>query len=68
MKYPNLRAEMTRRGYTFEDVAKLIGVGIPSISQKLSGKRDFSTNEIKIICNHFNLQFEYLFNENIIQK
>lgn len=68
LKYPNLRAEMTRRGYKLEDLAKIIEVGVPAISQKLNGNRDFGTDEIKLICNHFNLPFEYLFNESIIQK
>lgn len=65
MKYPNLRAEMARRGYTLDDVGKIIGVSGGAVSHKLNGKRDFDIVEVKKICEHFQMSFEELFNESI---
>lgn len=61
MEYPNLKAEMARRGYTFEDLGKIIGVTAGAISLKLNGKRDFDILEIKKLCEHFKMPFEELF-------
>lgn len=63
MKYPNLRAEMARRGYTLEKLGEVIGLKAGAISLKLNGKRDFDIVEIKKICEHFNMSFEVLFCE-----
>ena len=54
---------MARRGYTLDDLGKVIGVGAGAISMKLKGKRDFDIVEVKKICEHFNMSFEELFNE-----
>jgi transcriptional regulator with XRE-family HTH domain len=61
LKYPNLRAEIARRGYTLNDFGKIIGVSPGAISLKLNGKRDFDIVEVKKICEHFNMSFEQLF-------
>lgn len=63
MKYPNLRAEMARRGYTVETFGEIIGLKSGATSLKLNGKRDFDIVEIKKICEHFNMSFEVLFCE-----
>lgn len=54
---------MARRGYTLDDLGKVIGVGAGAVSMKLNGKRDFDIVEVKQICEHFNMSFEELFNE-----
>lgn len=59
--YPNLRAELTRRGYTYDDLGKVIGLKGSAVSLKLNGKRDFDILEVKKICEHFNMSFEELF-------
>ena len=63
LMYPNLKAEMARRGYTNNDLGKVIGVKGEAVSLKLSGKRDFDILEVKKICEHFGMSFEALFYE-----
>ena len=56
---------MARRGYTLDDLGKVIGLKAGAISLKLNGKRDFDIVEVKKICEHFQMSFEELFNESI---
>lgn len=64
MKYPNLKAEMARRGYSYEDLGKLLGIGGSAISHKMTGRNGFDLEEAKILCKHFKMSFEELFYEN----
>lgn len=60
--FPNLAAEMRRRGETQGDIAKLLGLNsYSSISAKMNGIRDFRICEIETICNHYGMTFEDLF-------
>ncbi len=64
--YPNLKAEFTRRGLIYEDVAPAIGVTVPTFSQKMTGKYPFTLNEAKTIQREVlktDLSIEYLFEE-----
>lgn len=61
MKYPNLRAEMARRGYTNAELGKILGVGESAISHKLHGRNSFDIKEVRILCDHFKMTFEELF-------
>lgn len=54
---------MARRGYTVKTMASLLGITSGALSLKLKGERDFDILEAKKICEHFNMSFEYLFNE-----
>lgn len=61
IKYPNLLAEMARRGDKQKDLAKLIGVATPGISRRLSGQTEWSIGEIEIICEHYGKDYYQLF-------
>ena len=43
--YPNLRAEVARKGMTMKELAKKIGIGESTMMQKLSGKYAFTLDE-----------------------
>ena len=43
--YLNAKAEMIRRGLRLEDVAKLMGMSISTLSMKLNGKYQFTFKE-----------------------
>ena len=43
--YPNLRAEFSRRGLTFANVADAIGVSVTHFSLKMCGKYGFTLEE-----------------------
>lgn len=43
--YPNLRAELTRRGLTMSEFAKRIGMSPQGLSYRMNGKRNFTYPE-----------------------
>lgn len=61
--YPNLDAEMARRRFDRNDLAKAVGITYKSMSQRLTGMIDFSVTEAKKIQELFGGEFtmEYLF-------
>ena len=61
VKYPNLLAEMARRGEKQKDIAELLGTTAASVCRKLSGQVDWSTNEIDILCEHYKKDYSQLF-------
>lgn len=59
--YPNLRAEMARRGETVEDLADLLGITRPAMNLKINKKTGFNQKQIGLIISHFDEPYEYLF-------
>lgn len=59
--FPNLVAEMAKRGETKKSIAKLLGVSNPTVSRKFSGKLNWNMSEIEILCKHFNKDYYELF-------
>ena len=67
MVYANLKAEMTRKGLTTLEVAKVVGISERAMRNKLNGVTDFSWKQVcKIQSEIFpQLSKEYLFNQEI---
>ncbi len=61
--YLNLKAEMARKSLNGAFMAKLINVETRTFHNKINGISDFTISEIKIICQYFDMTFEYLFAE-----
>ena len=61
IKYPNLLAEMRRRGETQEDIARLLNIARTTVNIKLQGKRDWTISEIDKICSHYEMSYYDLF-------
>lgn len=59
--YPNLRAEIARRGDTLETLSDVLGLSPPSIARRLSGKIEWSKSEIDLLCARYNVEYEKLF-------
>ena len=59
--YPNLVSEMAKRGETQKDIAKILGISIPTISRKFSGQIDWNITEVDILCEYFNKDYYQLF-------
>jgi len=61
--YPNLRAEMARKNIKATVVAEVLGISYDTMSNKMTGKSDFTRAEIFKIRDEFfpNLTLEYLF-------
>lgn len=65
--FPNLEAEMARKGLKGKDLAKVLGVRIATVYDKLNGKYSFSLDEAMIIKQTFFPEYsiEYLFSKEI---
>ena len=60
--YKNLLAEMARVGMTKKELAKKIGLSEASITNKMSGFREWKISEVKAITKLFpDVDFNYLF-------
>jgi transcriptional regulator with XRE-family HTH domain len=61
--FPNLIAEMARKGITQTDICKCINKNKSTVSEKMNGKREFKISEIIKIKDTFfsELTLEYLF-------
>ena len=63
--YPNLNAEMARRGLTQREIAPLLGIKTSTLSLKFNGKSGFSLKEAAAIKKilRVDLSLEYLFEQ-----
>lgn len=55
-----LRAEMLRRGYTYETMAAAIGLSSNTFHRKINGKNDFTLSEIQTIIKLLELDDQQL--------
>lgn len=63
--FNNLNAEIARYSLKTADLAKLLGVSLKTVTNKLDGKTEFTLSEIKKIASLFpNVSITYLFAEN----
>ena len=60
--YPNLSAELKRKNKRYEDIAKLLNIGIATVNEKMTGKSDFKLKEFKVLKSKWfpNCTLEYL--------
>lgn len=64
VKYPELAAEMVRNGDTQRTLAKKLGMTYQAIWRRLSGRVEFTIDEIEDICELYGKTFEELFKRN----
>lgn len=58
--FPNILAEIARRGLSRLEVAKLLGISENSLRWKLNGHRPFLLDEIFTLAKEFNCSLDYL--------
>ncbi len=58
--FPNIKAEMGRRGETNGSMAKVLGMSVVSYGYKLQGKREFTLAEVHNLAEHFETSIDYL--------
>ena len=58
--YPNLLGQKAYHKLTEDDMAGIIGISRTSYQKKMKSGR-FTPTECKVLCEHFNKPFEYLF-------
>lgn len=61
VKYPELAAEMARRGDTQGTIAKLLNINNTSVSQRFSGELKWRIDEIEKICEYYGKTYDELF-------
>jgi len=59
--YPNLKAEMVRKGLSLKDLAKQVDIRYETFCKKCRGDAEFTIPEIYKIIEIFGMSFEYLF-------
>ncbi len=61
--FPNLLAEMARKGIFIKDLSECVGIDRSTMSLKMNGIREFKLNEMKVIKDTFfpDLTYDYLF-------
>lgn len=55
MKNKYLKSKMVLHGETHEDLAKILGISVQTMSKKINGQTDFTQTEMNIIREHYNL-------------
>lgn len=68
--FPNIRAEMARKGLTATSMAKNLKINERTLGNKLSGKSEFTWTEVNRIKTMFfpNCSLEYLFEQDNSEK
>lgn len=63
--YNKLLGKVKEKGFTLEVLAKMIGINVSTLSQKLNNKSEFRQDEIKRICKVIGIEMndigEYFF-------
>ena len=59
--FPNILAELARKGLTQKDYGEYLGLSPSSISDRLNGVSEFDLTEIKKTCELLNKSFDELF-------
>lgn len=59
--FPEISNQMNKRNEKLKDIANLLNLDISQISRKLSGKVEWTFKDVKILCNHYNMDFKKLF-------
>lgn len=68
--YPNLNAEMSRYNITQKSICNILGINTSTLSDKMTGKKDFKLSECKKIKETYfkNLCIDYLFSEKAVSN
>ena len=61
IKYKNLLIEMVKHGETQSDIANLLGIARTTVNFRISGKSEWTINEIEKICEHYQKDYYELF-------
>lgn len=61
MLFPEIVAEMERRGETRKDLARLLELDVSQITRKLNGDIQWTIGDIEVMTLHYNKDFWELF-------
>lgn len=63
--FPEIVAEMERRGETQSDLARILQLDRSQVGRKLKGEIQWSIGDIEVLTLHYNKDFWELFRKNI---
>lgn len=58
MKSKELKAELVRQGYTYQQVAEMIGISIASFQRRMNNEAEFKASEIRMLAKVLKLDDE----------
>lgn len=62
--FPEIEAEMIRRGETQQDLANLLDLDRTQITRKLKGDIQWTIGDVEILTHHYNKDYWELFRKN----
>ena len=62
--FPEIVAEMERRGESRKDLARLLELDVSQITRKLNGNIQWTIGDIEVMTLHYNKDFWELFRKN----
>ena len=66
--YPNLAAEMARRGESTDDLGKLLGLDRSQVYRKLHGQSKWTLGDAEILYEHYKVDIYKLFKKEEKEK
>ncbi len=66
--FPEIVAEMERRGESRKDLAKLLELDVSQVTRKLNGDIQWTIGDIEVMTLHYGKDFWELFRKNIKEK
>ncbi len=66
--YPNLKAELVRKGLSLKDLSIIAGTRYETFCAKCRGDSELTIPEIYKILDYFGMTFEYLFKKEDSQE
>lgn len=61
--YTNILVEMVRRNEIQSDVCKVLGLSQSALTNKFTGKSEWTISEIDKLCKHYDKDYYYLFHK-----
>lgn len=66
--FPEIVAEMERRGESRKDLAKLLELDVSQVTRKLNGDIQWTIGDIEVMTLHYSKDFWELFRKNIKEE
>jgi plasmid maintenance system antidote protein VapI len=64
LKYPELAGEMARHGDTQRTLAKVLGLKPDAVWRRVSGRTEWTIDEVDKICEYYGKDYYQLFKRN----
>ncbi|HTO17365.1 MAG TPA: helix-turn-helix transcriptional regulator [Edaphocola sp.] len=62
-----IKAELIKRGMTYNDLAKKLGISVSTLGNKMNSRSAFTIDELAIIADTFNKEITFFLNISVIK-